>query len=113
MMRRAVSNALRASSVSVRTVHHSAVTARKHLPLGAVPEHVDLSAVRDKWGSNAMDLIQDAPPIVVDGPVVACNGGGGALGHPIEYIKLYVSDEDAAPQVCKYCGLRYVRKKSH
>ena len=82
------------------------------MPLGNIPEGTDRNEVREKWGSNAMDMIEEAEPIIVDGPVAACNGGGGALGHPIEYIKLYVSDEDAAPQVCKYCGLRYQRKRA-
>jgi NADH dehydrogenase (ubiquinone) Fe-S protein 6 len=37
--------------------------------------------------------------------VVVCDGGDGALGHPIEYIRLdTVSDK---PQSCPYCGLRY------
>lgn len=84
----------------------------QHLPLGKIPEGTILEAVREKWGSNAMDLINETDVIEVDGPVAVCDGGGGALGHPLEYIKLNVSDEDAAPQVCKYCGLRYKRKQS-
>lgn len=83
---------------------------RLHQPLGSVPPGTDHKAVRTKWGSDAMDKIQEAPPIEVDDDMAICNGGGGALGHPIEYIKLFVSDEDAGPQVCKYCGLRFVRK---
>uniref|UniRef100_A0A7S0T4V0 Zinc finger CHCC-type domain-containing protein n=1 Tax=Erythrolobus madagascarensis TaxID=708628 RepID=A0A7S0T4V0_9RHOD len=78
-----------------------------HLPLGSVPDGTDLSVVRHKWGSNAMDLIQQVPPIEVEGNVAVCDGGGGAEGHPIEYIKL----DSPYPAVCKYCGLRYVSKK--
>lgn len=70
-----------------------------------------MKAVRSKWGSDAMEKIQSTDVIEVSGDVAICNGGGGALGHPIEYIKLHVSDEDAGPQVCKYCGLRFVRKR--
>lgn len=84
---------------------------RMHLPLGVVPDDTDLPSVRSKWGSDAMDKIQSMDVIEVDGDVAICDGGGGPLGHPIEYIKLNVSDEDAAPQVCKYCGLRFVRKR--
>ncbi len=84
----------------------------QHLPLGQVPEGTAPEFVREKWGSNAMDLINEAEVIEVDGPIAICDGGGGALGHPIEYIRLDVSDEDAAPRVCKYCGTRYKRKKS-
>ena len=43
--------------------------------------------------------------IDVAGVTAVCDGGGGALGHPVEYIQLNtVSDE---PAVCKYCGLRF------
>ena len=43
--------------------------------------------------------------IDVAGGTAVCDGGGGALGHPVEYIQLNtVSDE---PAVCKYCGLRF------
>ena len=95
-----------------RPLHSSAISLRdiQHLPLGAVPVDTDLEMVRSKWGSNAMDLIGELPVIEVDADVAICDGGGGALGHPIEYIKLNVSDEHAAPQVCKYCGTRYKRK---
>ena len=34
---------------------------------------------------------------------------GVGLGHPIEYICLDL----AAPNVCKYCGLRYVQVHHH
>jgi NADH dehydrogenase (ubiquinone) Fe-S protein 6 len=43
---------------------------------------------------------------MVDGHVAVCDGGSGALGHPIEYIQLdTISDK---PQYCKYCGIRYM-----
>lgn len=86
-------------------------SSRKYLPLGAIPDDTDLDEVRQKWGSNAMDLINEDPIVYIDGDIAICDGGGGALGHPIEYIKLNVSDEDAGPQVCKYCGTRYMRRK--
>lgn len=55
--------------------------------------------------SNAEKLVNDVPVIDVEGHVAVCDGGSGALGHPIEYIQLdTISNE---PQVCKYCGLRY------
>lgn len=72
-----------------------------------------MDEVRSKWGSDAMEKIQQSHIIEVDDEVVVCDGGGGALGHPIEYIKLHVSDEDAGPQVCKYCGLKFARKPHH
>ena len=48
------------------------------------------------------------PVIKVKGNVATCNGGGGALGHPIEYITLNTVDP-TIPTDCKYCGLRFVR----
>ena len=38
--------------------------------------------------------------------------GGGATGHPIEYIQLNRRD-GATAEVCKYCGLRYQMKDHH
>lgn len=51
---------------------------------------------------NSVEVIEVADVTAV------CDGGGGALGHPVEYIQLNtVSNE---PAVCKYCGLRFRRK---
>ena len=69
--------------------------------------------------------------IEVDGTVAMCDGGtydnlflqkrsrpahatkkktgGGATGHPVEYIQLNTTDR-SKPQTCKYCGLRFVQK---
>lgn len=69
-----------------------------------------------KHRSNALELVQKHPVIEVEGNMAVCDGGGGALGHPLEYIKLgkradYSGDwneEDGVP--CIYCGLRYRSK---
>ncbi len=64
-----------------------------------------------------MELIQKQPIIEVDGDMAVCDGGGGALGHPLEYIKVgdradYESPDDWEKGVpCIYCGLRYRKKK--
>ena len=59
--------------------------------------------------SNAEELVAKVPVIEVDGPVAICNGGGGALGHPVEYIQLNtVTPGDIGE--CKYCGLRYTMR---
>ena len=43
--------------------------------------------------------------IYVDSDTVACNGGGGALGHPRVYLNL------AAGRVeCPYCSRLYLRR---
>ena len=35
---------------------------------------------------------------------VACDGGGGALGHP----KVYINLDSKEVQTCPYCGMRFV-----
>mmetsp|Transcript_18836 Transcript_18836/g.27759 ORF Transcript_18836/g.27759 Transcript_18836/m.27759 type:complete len:145 (-) Transcript_18836:66-500(-) len=73
-----------------------------------------------KHRSNALELLEKHPVIEVDGDTAVCDGGGGALGHPLEYIKLgdradydqghagVKSIEDGVP--CIYCGLRYRKR---
>ena len=39
----------------------------------------------------------------VDGRVVACDGGGGALGHPRVWLRIVATDT-----TCPYCSRRYV-----
>lgn len=51
--------------------------------------------------------IAKIPVIEVKGLYAICDGGGGALGHPIEYIQLNTVSK--LPQVCKYCGLRFIK----
>ena len=42
---------------------------------------------------------------------VTC-AGGGATGHPVEYIQLDRRD-GIHPETCKYCGVRYQMKDHH
>ncbi len=65
-----------------------------------------------KFRSDAQTLVNQVPPIEVEGYTAVCDGGGGMLGHPIEYIQLDLV-QHKGPAVCKYCGLRYVSKKHH
>ncbi len=44
--------------------------------------------------------------ITVDSPVVACDGGGGALGHP----RVYLNMGDKHEIDCPYCGRHYILK---
>jgi NADH dehydrogenase (ubiquinone) Fe-S protein 6 len=53
-----------------------------------------------------MDMVQSADVIKVPGPVATCDGGGGPLGHPIEYIQIDRADAQF-PAVCKYCGNKF------
>jgi uncharacterized Zn-finger protein len=41
----------------------------------------------------------------VDGDSVACDGGGGALGHP----RVYLAINGAGRATCPYCGRVFVR----
>jgi uncharacterized Zn-finger protein len=43
----------------------------------------------------------------VDQPVVACDGGGGALGHP----RVYLNITTAGLVDCPYCSRRYILNK--
>ncbi|KQJ95290.1 NADH dehydrogenase [ubiquinone] iron-sulfur protein 6, mitochondrial [Brachypodium distachyon] len=66
--------------------------------------------MQDTSKKSPMELINEVPPIKVEGRIVACEGDSNpALGHPIEYICLDLE----APAVCKYCGLRYVQDHHH
>lgn len=40
---------------------------------------------------------------------VACDGGGGALGHPKVYLHV---DQDSGQVTCPYCSRTYVLKLS-
>ena len=48
------------------------------------------------------------PPeiIQVDKDRVGCDGGGGALGHPLVYLTM----DNSGKVDCPYCGRRYVRR---
>eukprot|EP00550_Attheya_septentrionalis_P013066 CAMPEP_0198303068 /NCGR_PEP_ID=MMETSP1449-20131203/56696_1 /TAXON_ID=420275 /ORGANISM="Attheya septentrionalis, Strain CCMP2084" /LENGTH=93 /DNA_ID=CAMNT_0044005553 /DNA_START=498 /DNA_END=779 /DNA_ORIENTATION=- len=61
-----------------------------------------------KHRSNAMELIEKQPVIEVEGHMAVCDGGGGAMGHPLEYIK--VGHMHGAVKKCIYCGLKYKQK---
>jgi uncharacterized Zn-finger protein len=44
--------------------------------------------------------------IEVESTVVGCDGGGGALGHPLVYLNM----DPATEIVCPYCSRRFVLK---
>ena len=52
---------------------------------------------------------ETAPEIlVIEDHKVACDGGGGALGHPMVWYEM--GDEDYV--TCKYCDRVFVKKDS-
>lgn len=63
-----------------------------------------------KHRSNALELIEKLPVIWVDGERAICDGGGGPLGHPIEYISL---QRPGQVERCQYCGLRFGSNSWH
>ncbi|PIA58733.1 hypothetical protein AQUCO_00500581v1 [Aquilegia coerulea] len=66
--------------------------------------------MQDTSKKSPMELINEVPPIKVEGRIVACEGDNNpALGHPIEFICLDLKE----PAICKYCGLRYVQDHHH
>lgn len=48
-----------------------------------------------------------AETLPADGPVVACDGGGGALGHP----RVYLNMGEKHSIDCPYCGRHYVLRE--
>jgi len=50
--------------------------------------------------------MQPFETIHVDDAIVACNGGGGPLGHPRVYLNLSVSGKVE----CPYCSRLFVRR---
>ncbi|KAJ0964377.1 hypothetical protein J5N97_029499 [Dioscorea zingiberensis] len=66
--------------------------------------------MQDTSKKSPMELINEVPPIKVEGRIAACEGDSNpALGHPIEFICLDLKE----PAICKYCGLRYVQHDHH
>ncbi|YAA61751.1 zinc-finger domain-containing protein [Niveispirillum fermenti] len=49
--------------------------------------------------------MQPAETIYIDEDTVGCDGGGGALGHPLVYLTLAPRGEID----CPYCGRHYVQ----
>ena len=76
-----------------------------------VLSQTDAPYARGKHRSNALELVERQPVIEVEGDMAVCAGGGGALGHPLEYIK--VGSNGGQPVACIYCGLKFRQKGAH
>ena len=68
--------------------------------------------IPNRQRSTAEELIAKAPIVKVKGTVAVCDGGGGALGHPVEYIQLNTRKAGSAV-TCKYCGTRFMLDDHH
>lgn len=62
------------------------------------PKHVN-----PNW---AVKYIAQAPATPVKGRIVACDGGGGPLGHP----KVYINLDSPDGNTCGYCGLTFYQE---
>ncbi len=58
--------------------------------------------------ADAANTIPPSEVIVVTGHRIACDGGGGALGHPRVFLEMGQDDYVE----CLYCDRRYVRAGS-
>ncbi|XP_033225303.1 NADH dehydrogenase [ubiquinone] iron-sulfur protein 6, mitochondrial [Belonocnema kinseyi] len=66
----------------------------------------DGKEVNPNW---AIKLIEETPPTRTEDRVVACDGGGGPLGHP----KVYINLDKPGNHSCGYCGLRFYKEDHH
>ncbi|KAJ8672668.1 hypothetical protein QAD02_003928 [Eretmocerus hayati] len=62
--------------------------------------------VNPNWSIN---LIAEVPPEPQKARIVACDGGGGPLGHP----KVYINLDKPGNHACGYCGLRFYQEDHH
>ena len=63
-----------------------------------------------KHRSNAEDLVAKSKIYYIDGPMAVCDGGGGSLGHPIQYIGLDTVEKGQVVS-CKYCSTKFAMKE--
>lgn len=56
--------------------------------------------------SDTAQKMEAPETILVDSHKVACDGGGGALGHP----RVYLEMGDETEIACPYCGRLYKRQ---
>eukprot|EP01136_Pigoraptor_vietnamica_P037289 Opistho-1_new@105046 len=107
--------AIRAFRPVVCARFSSDIATRGASPLAVPREQKDvrdarfIDRVKEVNPHPAMDLINAIPPKKVHTRVVACDGGGGALGHP----KIYINLDKPGPQACGYCGLRFEKDDHH
>lgn len=57
--------------------------------------------------SQAAAAVKKLDPIVTSDKTIACNGGGGAFGHPVNYYTF----GDKTEVACNYCGQVFIKAK--
>ncbi|CAN8260587.1 unnamed protein product [Cochlearia groenlandica] len=84
----------------------SAATTQIGVPADNLVGNHTAKWMQDRSKKSPMELINEVPPIKIDGRIAACEGDTNpAIGHPIEFICLDLDE----PAICKYCGLCYVQ----
>jgi len=66
---------------------------------------MNTSGATSVTGADMADRPGTGETIAVAGPRVACDGGGGALGHPRVWLTLGTDDAIT----CPYCSRHYVK----
>ena len=61
--------------------------------------------ISGRASGTASEKMTEGETIAVTGPRVACDGGGGTLGHPRVWLTLGTDGEIT----CPYCSRRYVK----
>ncbi|KAM0753196.1 ubiquinone oxidoreductase 20 kd subunit [Meredithblackwellia eburnea MCA 4105] len=125
----------RVQQLSIRTAHNLAVRtpAQPHTP-AAVPSEQAPNRLTT-WSENqakrpdamtgprfeqtaqlfqptplaAISLIAEQEVRLVKGNIAACDGEGGALGHP----RIYINLDKPGPKACNYCGSRFEQDPAH
>jgi uncharacterized Zn-finger protein len=64
----------------------------------------DTDTETDSDTDPGADAGSDSGAIAVASPAVACDGGGGPLGHPRVFLRIGAAGEI----VCPYCSRRFV-----
>ncbi|KAI9915222.1 hypothetical protein PsorP6_007305 [Peronosclerospora sorghi] len=113
MLRRSF-QALRTTAVRACGPREAAIS-RLRLPRATFSTIYDLQTPYEDINRHRSDAelrIAKVPVVELASSVAVCDGGGGALGHPAEYIQLDTRELNS-PQTCKYCGLRYKMKEGY
>ena len=67
--------------------------------------------VHNEHRSNAEAMVNALPVILVQSTTALCDGGGGATGHPVEYMRLDKREGGRATSQTKGCLKTTVQKK--
>ena len=80
----------------------SAVAAPPTLPTTAVVDVQTIAYPVNMHRSDAAARVIQVPVIEVSGHVAMCNGGGGATGHPIEFLQVRAQRGTICPPMLAY-----------